>query len=57
MIDHLSIAVSDLARGAAFYEAVLGPLGHMRLGARASYHGAFTLDPGGAKLARFPQEG
>ncbi len=57
MIDHLSIAVSDLARSAAFYAMAPRPLGHMRLGARASYHGAFTLDPGGAKLARFPQEG
>jgi catechol 2,3-dioxygenase-like lactoylglutathione lyase family enzyme len=26
MIDHISIAVSDLARSAAFYEAVLAPL-------------------------------
>ncbi|MES2035260.1 MAG: VOC family protein [Pseudomonadota bacterium] len=31
MIDHLSIAVSDLARGSAFYEAVLAPLGYSRL--------------------------
>ncbi len=31
MIDHLSIAVSDLARSAAFYEAVLSPLGYSRL--------------------------
>jgi len=31
MIDHLSIAVSDLARSAAFYEAVLAPLGYRRL--------------------------
>lgn len=31
MIDHLSIAVSDLARSAAFYEAVLRPLGYLRL--------------------------
>src|SRR5215467_11086793 len=27
MIDHVSVAVSDLARSAAFYEAVLGALG------------------------------
>ena len=27
MIDHVSIAVSDLARSAAFYDAVLAPLG------------------------------
>ena len=31
MIDHVSIAVSDLAASAAFYDAVLGPLGLTRL--------------------------
>lgn len=31
MIDHISIAVSDIARSAAFYEAVLGPLGLAKL--------------------------
>jgi len=31
VIDHLSIAVSDLAKSAAFYEAVLSPLGYSRL--------------------------
>jgi len=31
VIDHLSIAVSDLSRSAAFYEAVLSPLGYSRL--------------------------
>lgn len=31
MIDHLSIAVSDLARSTAFYEAALSPLGYSRL--------------------------
>ena len=31
MIDHLSIAVSDLAKSAAFYDAVLGALGYSRL--------------------------
>ena len=31
MIDHISIAVSDLQASAAFYEAVLAPLGLMRL--------------------------
>ena len=35
MIDHVSIAVSDLARSAAFYEAVLAPLGHAKLVVRA----------------------
>ncbi len=28
MIDHVSIAVADLKRSAAFYEAVLAPLGY-----------------------------
>lgn len=31
MIDHLSLGVSDLKRSAAFYEAVLEPLGYRRL--------------------------
>jgi len=31
MIDHISIAVSDIARSAAFYEAVLAPLGLVKL--------------------------
>ena len=30
MLHHLSFAVSDLARAAAFYDAVLGPLGYVR---------------------------
>src|SRR5262245_36970927 len=31
MIDHVSVAVRNLAAGAAFYEAVLAPLGYKRL--------------------------
>ena len=31
MIDHVSIAVRDLAASAAFYEAVLAPLGYAKL--------------------------
>lgn len=31
MIDHLSIAVTDLDRAGAFYDAVLGALGHVRV--------------------------
>ena len=31
MIDHVSVAVADLARSAKFYEAVLAPLGLARL--------------------------
>ena len=34
MIDHVSIAVRDLARATAFYEAVLGALGYARLETR-----------------------
>jgi catechol 2,3-dioxygenase-like lactoylglutathione lyase family enzyme len=31
MIDHLSLGVSDLARAAAFYDAILAPLGYVRV--------------------------
>ena len=31
MIDHVSVAVADLVRSAAFYEAVLAPLGLVKL--------------------------
>lgn len=31
MIDHVSIAVSDLARSASFYESALAPLGYVKL--------------------------
>ena len=31
MIDHVSIAVSDLAKSSTFYEAVLAPLQHAKL--------------------------
>jgi len=34
MIDHISIAVSNLARSTAFYESVLAPLGLAKLVAR-----------------------
>ncbi|WP_193171368.1 VOC family protein [Nisaea nitritireducens] len=34
MIDHVSIAVSDLARSAIFYDAVLAPLDFTRLAER-----------------------
>ncbi|RYF95212.1 MAG: VOC family protein [Caulobacteraceae bacterium] len=36
MIDHLSLSVRDLAASAAFYEAVLHPLGYRRLVERAA---------------------
>ena len=31
MIDHLSLGVSDLARSGTFYDALLAPLGYVRL--------------------------
>jgi catechol 2,3-dioxygenase-like lactoylglutathione lyase family enzyme len=31
MIDHLSLGVADLARAGVFYDAVLAPLGYVRL--------------------------
>ena len=31
MIDHASLPVSDLARSAAFYEALLAPLGYVKM--------------------------
>lgn len=31
MIDHLSLSVRDLTASAAFYDAVLGPLGYRRI--------------------------
>jgi catechol 2,3-dioxygenase-like lactoylglutathione lyase family enzyme len=36
MIDHVSIAVRDLARASAFYAAVLAPLGYTKLEARTT---------------------
>jgi catechol 2,3-dioxygenase-like lactoylglutathione lyase family enzyme len=36
MIDHVSIAVADLKRSAAFYEAVLEPLGYRKIADRAA---------------------
>jgi catechol 2,3-dioxygenase-like lactoylglutathione lyase family enzyme len=35
MIDHVSVAVSDLERGACFYAAVLGAIGYQQLEARS----------------------
>jgi catechol 2,3-dioxygenase-like lactoylglutathione lyase family enzyme len=36
MIDHISIAVSDLSRATRFYEAVLGAIGYAMLDVRGS---------------------
>jgi catechol 2,3-dioxygenase-like lactoylglutathione lyase family enzyme len=33
MIDHVSITVTDLARAGRFYDAIMGALGHSRVGA------------------------
>lgn len=45
MIDHISIAVRDLAASAAFYEAVLAPLGFTRLTERPTTVGFGTKYP------------
>lgn len=39
MIDHVSIPVSDLPRAAAFYEKLLGALGHAKLVTRETTAG------------------
>lgn len=39
MIDHVSVAVSDLARSIAFYDAVLAPVGLARLVTREASAG------------------
>jgi catechol 2,3-dioxygenase-like lactoylglutathione lyase family enzyme len=36
MIDHVSVAVSDLGRAVQFYEAVLGPIGYTPIDVRGS---------------------
>lgn len=48
MFHHVSIGVSDLARSAAFYDAVLGTLGYVRRNERArtiSWHDPKTDTP------------
>ena len=44
MIDHLELAVSDLAAAAAFYTLALGPLGYSHFVAREELSG-FGTDP------------
>lgn len=39
MLDHISLPVSDLARGASFYDAVLAPLGFVRVFENARFIG------------------
>jgi catechol 2,3-dioxygenase-like lactoylglutathione lyase family enzyme len=52
MISHLSLGVADLERSTAFYDAVLGTLGYVRL--RSNAKGVGYGEPGqGDKLALF----
>jgi catechol 2,3-dioxygenase-like lactoylglutathione lyase family enzyme len=39
MLDHISFGVSDLARSTAFYDAVLAPLGYVRVWSRGDAAG------------------
>jgi len=50
MLHHLSFGVTDLARSAAFYDAVLAPLGYVRVWADSTAVG-YGLPGGGDKLA------
>ena len=45
MIDHVSIAVRDLTAATRFYEAVLAPLGYVRLVTRPATVGFGKKDP------------
>lgn len=50
MLHHLSFAVADLARSAAFYDASLAPLGYVRVWADSTAVG-YGLPGGGDKFA------
>lgn len=50
MLHHLSFAVADLARSAAFYDAALAPLGYVRVWADSTAVG-YGADGGGDKFA------
>ena len=52
MLGHLSFGVHDLARAAAFYDAVLAPLGFVRVWSHDRAAG-FGPQGGGDKLALF----
>lgn len=54
MLGHVSFGVADLERAAAFYDAVLAPLGCVRVWSHAKGAG-FGPPGGGDKLALFPQ--
>lgn len=50
MLHHISLAVADLARSAAFYDAALAPLGFVRVWADSTAIG-YGLPGGGDKFA------
>jgi catechol 2,3-dioxygenase-like lactoylglutathione lyase family enzyme len=50
MLHHVSFAVADLARSAAFYDAALPPLGYVRVWADSTAVG-YGLPGGGDKFA------
>jgi catechol 2,3-dioxygenase-like lactoylglutathione lyase family enzyme len=50
MLHHLSFAVTDLARSSSFYDAVLGPLGYVRVWSDSTAAG-YGLLGGGDKFA------
>lgn len=50
MLHHLSLSVSDLATSAAFYDAILGALGYVRVCAGPDFVG-WGLEPGKDKFA------
>ena len=50
MLHHLSFAVADLSRSAAFYDATLAPLGYVRAWSNATAIG-YGLPGGGDKFA------
>lgn len=56
MLGHLSFGVADLERAANFYDAILAPLGCVRIWSNARGAG-FGPPGGGDKLALFPQTG
>lgn len=56
MLGHLSFGVHDLDRAAAFYDAVLAPLGYVRVWTSPHAVG-FGAPGGGDKLALFAKPG
>ena len=50
MLHHISLAVADLDRSAAFYDAALAPLGYVRVWSHATAIG-YGLPGGGDKFA------